>query len=164
MDCIFACFSGLNLVRRYGLDFLIPLPYLVRKYAWKDSINFNWNFIANFKRIVCTKLWYANKRYNSLFISSMIEVFLLQHPQTKYKLSKPKFNQNSIELNLRLDYVLTARSTHPTTTTTQTICCCCAAQASQVGRLYNYTVATPVSSSALRSTRQMFHTIWPAKN
>ena len=31
-------------------------------------------------------------------------------------LSKPKFNQNSIELNLRLDYILTARSTttHPT--------------------------------------------------
>ena len=29
-----------------------------------------------------------------------------------YILSKPKFNQNSIVLNLRLDYILTARSTH----------------------------------------------------
>ena len=29
------------------------------------------------------------------------------------KLSKPKFNQNSIELNLRLDYILTASSTTP---------------------------------------------------
>jgi hypothetical protein len=30
-------------------------------------------------------------------------------------LSKPKFNQNSIELNLRLDYILTERSTTTTT-------------------------------------------------
>jgi hypothetical protein len=55
-------------------------------------------------------------------------------------LSKTKFNQNSIELNLRLDYILTARSTHHHHPT-QTICCYCAAQASQAGRLYNYTVA-----------------------
>jgi hypothetical protein len=38
----------------------------------------------------------------------------------------PNSTKNSIELNLRLDYILSARSTtHPTT---QTICCCCAAQ------------------------------------
>ena len=39
-------------------------------------------------------------------------------------LSKPKFNQNSIELNLRLDYILTERSTNPTPPQTHCSCCC----------------------------------------
>ena len=56
-------------------------------------------------------------------------------------------NSTKTQLNLRLDYILTARSTHPTTTTTQTICCCCSLpQLARAGRLYNYTVADQLAA------------------
>ena len=38
----------------------------------------------------------------------------------------PNSTISSIQLSLRLDYILTQRSTPPTTTTTQTLCCCSA--------------------------------------
>ena len=58
---------------------------------------------------------------------------------------------------------LTARSTHPPPThpPPQTIFCCCLPSLAGTC-VYNYTVADQFSHSALRSTRQMFRTIWPA--
>ena len=63
----------------------------------------------------------------------------------------PNSTNISIELNLRLDYILTDRSTHPTTTTTNSLVLLLTAPASQAGRLYNYTVRVQCSH-CVRST------------
>jgi hypothetical protein len=44
-----------------------------------------------------------------------------QHNHQKSNCQNPNSTNNSIDLNLRLDYILTPWST----TTTQTLCCCC---------------------------------------
>ena len=54
------------------------------------------------------------------------------------KLSKPKLNHQLIQLSLRLDYILTQRSTPPNTT--NSLLLLLTAPASQAGRLYNCTV------------------------
>ena len=66
----------------------------------------------------------------------------------------PNSTNNSIELNLRLDYILTASSTPPTTNYLLWLLLTAQLAGTWV---YNYTVADQFSHSVLRSTRQMFH-------
>ena len=68
--------------------------------------------------------------------------------ESEFNCQNPNSTNNSIELNLRLDYILTQLSTppHPPTTTTNSLLLLLTAPASQAGRLYNYTVRVQCSN------------------
>jgi hypothetical protein len=91
-------------------------------------------------------------RFTTFLISGLsqkiIGLFRTNNLATLNYCLNPNSTNSSVQQNLRLDYILTERSTHhPPPTTTNYLLLLLTAKASQAGRLYNYTV---IASHAIR--------------
>ena len=117
-------------------------PYSIYKYI----VTVNYRYTRSKKPDIATSLFFLSSVY---LITRQINQLLLL-------LSKPKFNQNSIELNLRLRLHSYPMIHHHHHHTNSLLLLLLAAPASQAGRLYNYTVRVQSSHCVLRRSTLKF--------